>query len=43
LQRNRVPLELGEAMMGFPDGWTECPASATPSSRRSRKSSGERS
>src|SRR5581483_4790713 len=23
LQRKRVPLELGEAMMGYPDGWTE--------------------
>jgi len=32
-----------EWLMGFPPGWTVCAASATPSSRRSRKSSGGRS
>jgi hypothetical protein len=32
-----------EWLMGFPAGWTELPPSETPSSRRSRKSSGGRS
>jgi site-specific DNA-cytosine methylase len=32
-----------EARMGYPIGWTECTPSATPSSRKSRKSSGEQS
>jgi len=32
-----------EWLMGFPLGWTDCGASATPSSRKSRKSSGGRS
>lgn len=32
-----------ERVMGFPIGWTELEASATPSSRRSRKSSGGQS
>jgi len=31
-----------EALMGFPDGWTVCDASATPSYRRSRRSPGAR-
>jgi hypothetical protein len=26
----RVPLELGEEMMGYPAGWTELPPSETP-------------
>ena len=34
-----VNAELGEAMMGFPIGWTELSASEMPSSRKSRKSS----
>jgi site-specific DNA-cytosine methylase len=33
----------GEGYMGFPTGWTELEPSVTPSSRKSRKSSGERS
>ena len=32
-----------EARMGYPIGWTECTLSATPSSRKSRKSSGGQS
>ncbi len=32
-----------EARMGYPTGWTECTPSATPSSRKSRKSSGGQS
>lgn len=32
-----------EWLMGFPLGWTDCGASATPSSRKSRKSSAARS
>jgi hypothetical protein len=32
-----------EWLMGFPLGWTDCGASATPSSRKSQKSSGARS
>lgn len=35
LSHMRVPLDLGELMMGFPVGWTELEPSATPSSRRS--------
>jgi hypothetical protein len=34
---------FGEWMMGFPIGWTDLGASATPSSRKSRKSSSGRS
>lgn len=37
IARKKVPLELGEAMMGFPDGWTECAPLETPSFRKSRK------
>jgi hypothetical protein len=33
--------EFVEWLMGFPIGWTACPPLATPSSRKSRKSSGE--
>ena len=33
------PVHLGEYLMGFPIDWTALPQSATPSSRRSRKSS----
>lgn len=29
-----------EWLMGYPEGWTDLEASATPSSRRSRKRSG---
>jgi hypothetical protein len=32
-----------EWLMGFPNGWTDLAASATPSSRKSRKSSGGQS
>ena len=32
-----------EWLMGFPLGWTDCTASATPSSRKSPRSSGEQS
>lgn len=32
-----------EARMGYPIGWTECTPSGTPSSRKSRKSSGGQS
>ena len=32
-----------EKLMGYPEGWTEIDASATPSSRKSRKSSGGQS
>jgi hypothetical protein len=34
--------ELSELLMGFPVGWSALTHSETPSSRRSRKSSGER-
>jgi hypothetical protein len=30
-----------EWLMGFPDGWTDCGPSETPSSRSARKSSGD--
>jgi hypothetical protein len=39
LRRKRVPLELGELMMGYPDGWTECMRSVTRSPRKSRNGS----
>jgi DNA (cytosine-5)-methyltransferase 1 len=35
--------EFVEWLMGYAIGWTDCEPSATPSSRRSRKSSGEQS
>jgi hypothetical protein len=35
--------EFVEWLLGYETGWTDCEPSATPSSRRSRKSSGERS
>lgn len=46
-----LPAQLGgplnppwiEWLMGFPIGWTDCEGSATPSSRKYRKSSGARS
>jgi hypothetical protein len=34
---------FAEWMMGYPEGWTACIASGTPSSRKSRKRSGEQS
>ena len=39
LSRKRVPLELGEAMMGYPDGWTELEPLEMPSSHKSRSTS----
>jgi hypothetical protein len=32
---------LREWLMGYPLGWTDCADSATPSSRKSRNTSGE--
>lgn len=39
LSRRRVPIDLGELMMGYPNGWTECAPSETRSRRRLRNGS----